>query len=64
MNALSFRFFTASGTSMPQASAQSRASAVARSFSSVVAVPMKADADHSFSRASRIPASGMTRLVT
>jgi hypothetical protein len=64
MNALSFSCFTASGRSMPQASAQSNASAVARSFSSVVVVPMNAEADQSFSRVSRIPASGMTRLVT
>jgi hypothetical protein len=64
MNAWSSRSATASGRLMPQASAQSNAAAAAASFASVVSVPMNADADHSFSSASRTVWSGMTRLET
>ncbi len=64
MNARSVRLATASGRLIPHASAQSNTAAVWASRSRVVSVPMNADADHSFSKASRTAWSGTTRLDT
>ncbi|CFS37876.1 Uncharacterised protein [Mycobacterium tuberculosis] len=49
---------------IPQPSAQFRAAVARCSCAVMVSVPGTADADHKFSKASRIARSGITRLET
>ncbi|CFE45305.1 Uncharacterised protein [Mycobacterium tuberculosis] len=60
----SVRCVRASGRLIPQPSAQFRAAVARCSCAVMVSVPGTADADHKFSKASRIARSGITRLET